>query len=243
LPHYAGNRTFVAAAGAVDHDALVEQAAKTLADLQHVETPEWPTARFGGGIRTMAKPLGQTHLTLGFQTMGYRDEDIYALQVLSSVLGGGMSSRLFQEAREQRGLCYSIFSFVSAFDEIGLFSVYAATGAKRVPELMDVIGEQLVGIAHAVEEREIARSRAQLKASLVSALESSSSRADQIARQQMIFGRIPQVEELIAKVEAVDVEAVRRVAHRVFSGARPAVAAVGALESLASYDEIAARFA
>jgi len=241
--HYAGNRTYVSAAGAIDHDALVEQAEKTLSALSKAEAPEWQKARFAGGMRTLAKPLGQTHLTLGFETMGYRDEDIYALQVLSSVLGGGMSSRLFQEARESRGLCYSIFSFVSAFDEIGLFSVYAATGAKRVPELLDVISGELVGIAHAVEEKEIARSRAQLKASLVSALESSSSRADQIARQQMIFGRIPKVEELIAKVEAVDVDAVRRVAHRVFSGARPAVAAVGALESLASYEEIAARFA
>src|SRR5690606_34394287 len=128
------------------------------------------------------------------------------------------------------------------FDDTGMFGVYAATGARRVNELTDVVANELVGIAESVTEEDISRSRAQLKASLVSALESSSARADQIARQQMVFGRIPDVEELIAKVDEVDQEAVKNCARRLFTGAKPAISAVGAVENLASYDEIAAKF-
>ncbi|WP_342643018.1 M16 family metallopeptidase [Rhodoligotrophos ferricapiens] len=241
--HYASDRTVVGAAGAVDHDALVEQVRGSLASLRRSSAPDWQPAAFTGGMRTAAKPLGQVHVALAFPTVGYRDPEIYALQVLSNLLGGGMSSRLFQEVREARGLCYSIFSFVSAFEEIGLFGVYAATGTRRVATLLDVVADELAGIADVITEDEVARSRTQLKASLVSALESSSARADQIARQQMIFGRIPEVEELIGKVEAVDRDAVRALANRLFRNTKPAVGAVGALENLAPYDKIAARFA
>ncbi|WP_137390074.1 M16 family metallopeptidase [Rhodoligotrophos defluvii] len=240
--HYAADRTVVSAAGAIDHDALVEQVRRALSPLRRTSAPDWPRAAFTGGMRTAAKPLGQVHLALAFPTIGYRDDAIYTLQVLSNVLGGGMSSRLFQEVREARGLCYSIFSFVSAFDDVGLLGVYAATGARRIATLTDVVAQELMGIADAVTEEEVARSRAQLKASLVSALESSSARADQIARQQMVFGRIPEVEELVAKIEAVDREGVSALARRLFHGVRPAVSAVGSLENLAAYDNIAAKF-
>ncbi|MGF7159715.1 putative Zn-dependent peptidase [Rhodoligotrophos appendicifer] len=241
--HYSGNRIVVAAAGAVNHDALVTQAEVFLGGLRAVPTAEWTKASFVGGIRTATKPLGQVHVVLSFPAMGYRDENIYTLQILSGLLGGGMSSRLFQDVREARGLCYSIFSFASAFDDTGIFGVYAATSPRRVDELLNVTADTLTNISEQVTEQEIARSRAQLKASLVSALESSSARADQIARQQLVFGRIPEMDELVSRVEAVDMDAVARLAKRLFHGTAPAVGAVGALENLATYDNIAERFA
>lgn len=243
LACYSPDRMVMAAVGAVDHDRFAALADKAFSGLKPFPVADWPAARFEGGVRTETKALGQAHLVLGFPAPGYRSDEIYALQVLSGLLGGGMSSRLFQEVREKRGLCYAVYSFVGAFEDAGLFGVYAATGARRVPDLIAVTADEMLAVCEAVDEEEVARARAQLKAALVSCLESSAARADQIARQQLVFGRVPEIEETVAKVEAVDAGAVRALAERIFRGNRVTLAAVGALDHLAPYDEIAERFA
>ncbi|MEM7425855.1 MAG: pitrilysin family protein [Pseudomonadota bacterium] len=241
--HYGAPAMVVSAAGAVSHDQLVDLAAGALSDLSTENGPGWHDAGYSGGDLRAEKPLEQTHLVLSFTGPGYHHEDIYALQILGGVLGGGMSSRLFQEVREKRGLCYSIFAYASAYQDTGLLSVYAATGPELADELVNVVGGELCNLADSISESEVKRARAQLKAGLMMSLESPSARASQIARQLLLYGRLLEPDEIIAKVDAVDAEAVAKMAQRVFSGAKPAVGAVGDLSGLASYDQIAAKFA
>lgn len=240
--NYAGSRMVLAAAGAVDHDWLVEGAGELLAGFPEKKPPNWPLAKFEGGVCLASKPIGQAHIVLGFAAPGYRDEEIYAVQVLAMILGGGVSSRLFQEVREKRGLSYAIQSFASPFEDAGLIGVYAATGPRKVGDLVAVVADQLQSVGEDLSEDEVLRARAQLKAGLVTSLESSAARADQIARQQLVFGRPLPVEETIAKVDAVDVHAVKMLAQRLFSRQRPALGAVGALDFLDPFDKIADRF-
>ena len=241
--HYAAPSILVSAAGAIEHDELVELARSALAALPTVAGPKWDGAQYGGGVHLVEKPLEQTHVVLSFKGPGYHSEDIYALQVLSGILGGGMSSRLFQEVREKRGLCYSIFAYASAYEDTGLINVYAATGPRETGELVDVVSEQLRTIARTVSEAEVKRARTQLKAGLMMSLESSSARANQIARQLLLYNRVVSPEEIIEKIDAVDVAAISDLASRLFERTRPSLGAVGDLSGLASYDQIAAQFA
>jgi predicted Zn-dependent peptidase len=172
----------------------------------------------------------------------YADPDFYASQIFSTLLGGGMSSRLFQEAREKRGLCYSIFSFASSFVDGGLFGVYAGTGEDEIAELAEVVVAELLRAGEDAAEDEVARARAQLKAGTLMSLESSSSRIEQLGRQMLIYGRPLATDEIVARIEAVDAAAVRRVARRIAGAGKPTVAALGPLERLAPYEAVAARF-
>jgi predicted Zn-dependent peptidase len=181
-------------------------------------------------------------MVLSFAAPGYRNPEIYRLQVLSSLLGGGMSSRLFQEVREKRGLCYSVFSFASAYEDAGQFGVYAATSPDDTPELVDVTADVMLSTAKSVTEIEVARAKAQLKASLVMSLESATGRADQIARQFLAFGEVPAMETLVAKIEAVTADHVAGLAASLFRGQSPALSAVGQLSTLTPYAKIKAQF-
>jgi predicted Zn-dependent peptidase len=192
---------------------------------------------------TAEKPLDQAHLVLTFEAPSYRDPEIYVLQVLSNILGGGMSSRLFQEVREKRGLCYSVFSFGSAYEDVGQVGVYAATSPEHSNELMSLTTDIMMSVAREVSDAEVARAKAQLKASLVMNLESASSRADQIARQFLAFGYVPPISTLVTKIEAVTPEQVRALAERLFKSKTPGFSAVGHISQLSSYDSIAHHFA
>ena len=161
-------------------------------------------ARYRGGDFREERDLEQVHLVLGFEGIGYRDPDFYPLSVLSTLLGGGMSSRLFQEAREKRGLVYSIYSFPASYTDTGLFGIYAGTGEDEVEELVPLVCDELRKVVLDVGEAEISRARAQLKSGMLMALESTSARCEQLARQLMIFGRPVPIAESVARIEAVD---------------------------------------
>jgi predicted Zn-dependent peptidase len=241
--NYWASRMVVGAAGNVDHDALVREASRLLDDLAPGEEPPRNRPDFAAMAQTMNKPLDQTHVVLSFAAPSYKDPDIYRLQILSSLLGGGMSSRLFQEVRERRGLCYSVFSYASAFEDTGSFSVYAASSPDNTPELLDVTSRVMLETAGEVSDDEVARAKAQLKTSLVMNLESASSRADQIARQFLAFGEVPDMTTLIGRIDSVDTSDVTRLARKLFKGQRPALGAVGQLSCLAEHGKIAAQFA
>lgn len=230
------------AAGAIDHDRLVALAGDVFGELRADMPTGYERARFSGGDRREDEDLEQVHLTLSFEGVSYDDPDYYTAQVFSSVLGGGMSSRLFQEVREKRGLAYSIFSYSWAFADTGVLGVYAGTAPGDVGKLMPLLADEINRVGVDANEDETERARAQLKAGLLMSLESSSSRAEQIARQHMVFGRVLPVDEIIAKVDAVDAAALRRFAGRFAGASKPAVAAVGPIQDLESYDRIAARF-
>ncbi len=240
--HYCGPRMVLAAAGAVDHDRLVDLADTAFGGLAAAAEVDAEQAHWRGGDWREARELEQAHLTLGFDAVSYHDDDFYSLQVLTTVLGGGMSSRLFQEIREKRGLAYSVFSFSSAYVDGGLFGIYAGTGPEHLHELVPVLCEELGKLTVAVSEQEIDRARAQLKAGLLMSLESSAARIEQIGRQMLIFGKPMSSDEVIAKIDAVDPAAVARAANRLAGAGRPAVAAIGPIDHLENYDGIAARF-
>ena len=161
------------------------------------------------------------HVAFALEGVPQRDPSIYSLQVFTNVLGGGMSSRLFQEVREIRGLCYAVYAFHAAYADTGMLGVYAGTDASDLPELMRVVVDEIGNAAETLSESEINRSKAQMKAGLLMALESSGARAEQLARQMMIYGRPIPLEEIVGKIEAVTVESARA-AGRAPDRAQPA---------------------
>lgn len=241
--NYWASRIVVAAAGKIGHRAFAAETARLFGKIEMGQQPQREPPVFLPKSETAPKPLDQAHLVLSFAAPGYRDPDIYVLQVMSSILGGGMSSRLFQEVREKRGLCYSVFSFGSAYEDGGQIGVYAATSPEHAPELLNLTSDIMLSVARNVTEAEIARAKSQLKASLVMNLESASARCDQIARQFLAFGMVPSIATLVAKIEAVTAEQVRELAERLFKSRTPAFSAVGQLSTLSSYGEIAGHFA
>lgn len=218
----------VSAAGAVSHDRIVRHVEALFGGLtRRTRLGEIP-ARYHGGTRISKRSFEQSHLLWAIEGPSYRDAETYTAQVFSGLFGGGMSSRLFQEVRERRGLCYSISSSAWGLSDTGLFEVHAATGPGMMSELIDVVGAELRDVAaHGPKAAEMSRAKAQLKAGLMMALESSGARAEQLARQLMIHNRIVPPAELIAKVEAVTEDKVAAFARRVAAG-RPTVAIVGA---------------
>lgn len=240
--HYVAPGMVLSAAGAIDHETLVRAAGDAFDRFPAGAPRDSADGDYRGGFAFTDKPLEQTHLVLAFRAPGYTEPGFYAAQILSSLLGGGMSSRLFQEVREKRGLCYSIGSFCSSFAETGLFGIYAATSPDLTDELMRVLMGELTSCASTLEEDETLRARAQLKAGLLMNLESSSMRADQLARQLMAFGRVVPLDEVAARVDAVDRGATVRLAEEIFGGSEPVLSAVGRLDQLASYDRVAAEF-
>lgn len=224
---YLGPRMVVAAAGAVEHERLVEDARARLSSVAADPKPPLPSATYAGGTQLTARDLEQVHLVLGLEGIAYTDPDVHAVQVLANVLGGGMSSRLFQDVREERGLCYSIYAFHWSYQDTGLFGVYAGTDTGDVGELGAAVVDQILDVGETATEIEVARAKAQMKVGLLAALESSGARAEQLARHILAFGRVVPVEEIVAKVEAVDVSAVRRAARRLVGQGRPTLAVIG----------------
>ncbi len=233
--HYAPGVMVLAAAGAVDHENLVKLAEAAFADMEATEPQFCEPARYAGGFARSDRTFEQSHIVVSFQGPSYCDEAMYTGQILSSMLGGGMSSRLFQEAREARGLCYSIYSYCWGLKDTGLFGIHAATGAEQMLELAGVIMGELEKLAsEPVGDEELARAKAQLKSGLLMSLESSGSRVEQVARQTLAFGAPRDIDELVEKVEAVGKETVRKLAGEIILSANPSVSAVGPL-----HDEVA----
>jgi predicted Zn-dependent peptidase len=224
--HYGPSRMVVAAAGALEHETLVGLVETHFADLPLVAPSPAEVARYGGGEFREERELDQVHVVLGFEADAVATPRHYPTMLLSTLLGGGMSSRLFQEIREKRGLVYSIYSFAQLFRDNGLFAVYAGTGEEQAAELVPVVLEELKRVQHDVTADELARAKAQLRASVLMSLESTGSRCEQLARQIQVHGRIIPVEETKAKIAAVTVEQVQEAAAAIFRS-RPTLAALG----------------
>jgi len=205
----------LAGAGAIRHEDAVRHAQALFGGLSNAGPgPESP-AVYRGGVRSSPRKFEQAHLILGFEAPSYREEEFFASQVLSGLLGGGMSSRLFQEVRERRGLCYAIYSTAWGLKDTGLFAVHAATGAGMVGELIDVVSDEIDRMAETgPTEAEVARAKAQLKAGLMMSLESSSARAEQMARQMLLHGRVLTTADILASVDKVSTADVTAVARR-----------------------------
>jgi predicted Zn-dependent peptidase len=244
VTHYRAPNMVVAAAGALEHAAVVDEVNQRFAAFAGAAPARAETARFAGGTRIEKSDLEQVHVTLGLEGVPQTDPSIQSLQVFSIALGGGMSSRLFQEVREIRGLCYSIYAFHSPYQDTGLFALYAGTDPADVEELMRVAVGEIVIAAETITEVEVARAKTQMKAGLLMALESSATRAEQLARQMIVYDRPMTIEETVGKIEAVTVESVREAGRALVRRSRPAVAVLGpgtGLESAAAIAESLAR--
>lgn len=237
---YGGPSMVLVAAGRVDHDRFVELATAAFAALPPTAPPTAEPALYRGGEYREERDLEQLHVVLGFDGVGVHDPDHYAHALLSTLLGGGMSSRLFQEVREKRGLVYSIYTFTGSYQDGGLFGIYAGTGPEEVAELVPVVCDELVRVVDDLSEDELARARAQMRAGTLMALESSMSRCEQLGQQLLVYGRPVPVEEIVGRIAAVDLEAVIRAARRLRQS-RPTLAALGPTRGLESYDRIVAR--
>ena len=240
--HYTTANTVVAAAGNLTHDRVVALATEHFADLPQSSPPNALPGLYGGGEFREGRDLDQVHIVLGFPAMAYDDPDFYPSMLMSTLLGGGMSSRLFQEIRERRGLVYSIYSFTAPAVDGGLFGIYAGTGEEEAKELVPVTLEELRRVQVDANEDELRRARAQTKAGLLMSLESTGSRCEQLARQIQVFGRIVPVAETVAKIEAVTLPDIRRAAARIFR-ARPTLAALGPTDHVPHLVDIADRLA
>ncbi|WGV16523.1 M16 family metallopeptidase [Fuscovulum ytuae] len=240
--HYGPDQMILAAAGGVDHDAIVAQAEATFGHLKPVGNARIHPARFAGGERREIKDLEQVHVALAFEGPGYRSPDVYAAQVYATAMGGGMSSRLFQKIREERGLCYSIFAQSGAYEDTGQITVYAGTSEEEIGDLIGLTMDELKRAADDMSEAEVNRARAQLKAGLLMGLESPSSRAERNARLLAIWGRVPGVEETVAKIDAVSVADVRAYAEGLV-GAKAAMALYGPVDDAPDLEAVKARLA
>ena len=207
--HYGPDQMILSAAGGVDHDRIVAEATAIFGGLKPVGAALIQLAAFRGGERREVKDLEQVHFALAFEAPGYRAPDVYTAQVYATALGGGMSSRLFQKIREERGLCYSIFAQSAAYEDTGQITLYAGTSEEEIGELTRLTLDELKRSSEDMTEAEVARARAQLKAGLLMGLESPSSRAERSARLLAIWGRVPDLDEAVAKIDAVSLGDVR----------------------------------
>lgn len=242
--HYRPDNIVVAAAGNLDHDAVVDGVAGRLAwsgpasgrppgRRPSLEVP--PPRR----LAVVHRPTEQAHLVVGMPALSRDDPDRHALDVVNQVLGGGMSSRLFQEVRERRGLAYSVYSYRSSFLESGSFAVYVGTAPSRVDEVLDVVDAELAKLVDGeITEHELAVAKGHLKGSIALGLEDSGSRMSRIGRSQLVHGEVPSFEELVARTEAVTPEDMARVVKRVVDAER-VLAVIGPFEESVFADRVA----
>jgi predicted Zn-dependent peptidase len=237
--HYRAPRTVISAAGAVDHRAVVEDVERRFAAFAGPVAPPAQGATFRGGVRVEPRDLEQVHIALALEGLPQRDPALHSLHVFANALGGGMSSRLFQEVRELRGLCYAISAFHMPYMDTGMFALYAGTDVADAAELMRVVVGEIAAAAETLSEAEVARVKAQMKANQLMALESASDRASQLARHIHVYGRPMRLEEIVAKIDAVTVESARAAGRALIARGRPAVAALGpaGLENAAAIAE------
>jgi predicted Zn-dependent peptidase len=217
----------VAATGGIEHGAVVAEAERRFGQFNGPAAPQPQPASFGGGTKLEARDLEQVHIALALEGLAQRHADYFSLQVFTIILGGGMSSRLFQEVREKRGLCYTISAFHAPYQDTGMFGIYAGTDAGDVKELMNVAVSETAAAAAGITEAEVNRAKAQIKVSLLMALESSGARARQLASQILTYGRPLPIEEMIARIDSVTVESTRAAGTALMARARPAIAALG----------------
>lgn len=224
---YGAENLVISAAGMVDFSALVKQAEALFGDMPRNAPLKPADARFIGGEKREEKALEQAHFTLGFAAPSIRDAEVYTAQIYSMLLGGGMTSRLFQEAREKRGLCYSIFASITPGLENGMLSIYAGTSGAQVAELAEVTIAEMKRAVDDISEAELARAQVQMKAGMLMGLESPSARAERMARSISIWGKVPPLSETVEKIEAVSVHGLRAYAASVCASTEMAMALYG----------------
>ena len=246
LRAYAGARyrapnMMLISSGAVSHAAIVALAAEKFASLPAANAEESEAARYVGGDLRFEEELEQAHIAFAFPGISARDPDFFTAQLYTMILGGGMSSRLFQEVREKRGLCYSIYAFGGNFQDGGFTGIYVGTSEEDAGEISAVVAGEMEAMTARISDAELSRARAQLKSGLLMGLERPGTRSESIAGQMFALSRVQPVEEIVEKLEAISADDVKRYAS--FTMQAPSIAALGPTSKLEPYAKFAARFA
>lgn len=239
---YTPARTVISAAGNIRHDEFVQLAAEKFSALPANNNQVDQAAKYQGTDYRQEKELEQSHFVLGFEGLSRVDDRYYTAQALATILGGGMSSRLFQEVREKRGLVYSIFAFHSGHSDTGQFAIYAGTGPDKLAEIIPVICDEILKATASLSDEEIGRAKAQLKANTLMGRESMMTRADQQAKYVLFRNKALDMDALISRIDAIDAATMKAVATEIF-GSNPTLSALGPLSNLAPYEQIIARLA
>lgn len=238
---YNAQNSVIVASGNIDHAQFVALVEDKFADIKTGDKAAYDAASYVGGDHRMDKQdLEQTHIMLGFEAPSRLSDDYFGVRALATILGGGMSSRLFQEIREKRGLVYSIFAFYQGLQDTGQLSVYAGTGTQDVKELIPVLCDEILKSISTITPDELNRTKAQIKSSLVMQQESMMNRADRIAKSLLHKDKLPDLNDTITKLNALDIDMIEQAAKSIFAGT-PTFAALGPLDHVESYDQIAAR--
>ncbi len=238
--NYHPNKMIVSAAGNINHDELVEKISKSMINLPKGNLVERKKASYKGGEYREEKELEQIHLTLGFEGLDFYDENFYALKIYTAIMGAGMSSRLFQEIREKRGLVYSIYASSPSFSDTGTFQVVAGTGAEEIKELLPVLCDELANAPKNLTEKEIEKSKTQLKTSILMSKESTMSNAANSVHQISTFGKLIEVNEIIDKIDNVTKNSIEKIANKIISS-KPTISSIGPIKQLESLEKIEKR--
>ncbi|MDQ7819932.1 MAG: pitrilysin family protein [Armatimonadota bacterium] len=231
--HYRPDNVLLAAAGDLDHEQVVRAAERHFGGWEGTaRRTDQPPPRAEAAVAVRSKETEQVHLCLGSQGLAQADDGRYVLAVLDHLLGGGMSSRLFQEIREKRGLVYSIASYAAAYRDGGLFVIYAGMSPGAGPEVVRLVLEELDRVrTDPVPDAELRRAKESLKGSLMLGLESTGSRMSMLARSLIYHGRVVSLDELLARIDAVTSEDVQRMAQRLLRPEGLSLAAIGPFRS------------
>ena len=226
--HYGPASMIIAIAGGVDAKAFLKLAEDKFGDIADVASPE-PRAEpnWVGGNRQDERDIEQAHLSLGFPGAASTAEDFFATRIYADVLGGGMSSRLFQKIREERGLAYSVYAFADAFDQTGLTGVYLGADEGQIVEAAKLIRTEMEALTSAISQQEIDRVRALLRSSMMMSLESPAARIESASGQVFTFGEPLEPSYITEQLAAVTVDDVKAVARKTLEAGTPAIALVG----------------
>lgn len=210
--NYGPENLVIVAAGHVDHDALEKQIRESLIHVSYQSSHEKQLPEFQSGQMRVEKALEQAHIAMAMPAPSLHDDDFYTAQILANILGGGMSSRLFQNIREQRGLCYSIFASHHGMGDHGQFMIYAGTSADGIDELMEQTALELKRFSSTLREEELQRSKVQMRAGSVMALENVSSRVNRMANQMIYFDKLIDIQDSLAKIDAITIDDIAKMA-------------------------------
>ena len=236
--NYAAENIVVCAVGNIEHETFVKMTESRWSGYKSKTDFRIEPLVYKGGFFIEKRDIEQAHIVLGFQGFRYESEDYYPGIIFSTLFGGGMSSRLFQEIREKRGLVYTVYSFANSHTQNGLFGIYAGTGKEELKELMPVVAEEIRKVCNEkVSAKELERAKTQLKASMLMGLESSSSSAEVLARQMLLFDRVIPVEEMVSRVEKVSLEDIQNAAIKIFAS-KPSYTLLGSIGDYLPYDEL-----
>ncbi len=235
--NYTPERMVICASGNLDHDDFIKDVETKFNALPDNKEFNKIVAKYKGGEHRQSRNLEQSHIVLGFEGVARTDKNYYSAQILATLMGGGMSSRLFQEVREKRGLVYSIYSFHNSHSDTGQFIIYAGTGPDKLPELIPVICNEIKKISSTINKNELERAKAQIRSTTLMSRESMMNRADQNAKSIFMHGRIVNTDEIISNINAVDITSLEKISNKIFS-TMPTIAALGPIDNLETFDNI-----